>query len=142
MSNLNKYHIVYEELHKLIDMNPKDIPRREMICAIVKRTLSNSRYMETCKIELDTKITTPIEPKDILYMAGFLFTLNVHIEDTDISTHDMKYVLYSVIVVYLATEVGNLDYIRSFFDIMYFAFETDPRSLCVRAIQKQKAFCC
>ena len=144
MSISTKYHLVFEQVNLLINANPRDMNRRQQINALVKKCLSLPTYLNSCKIELDTRLQDGISPKDVPYVIKILLDLNSHLKGTTIHIHDMKYVLFSVIVTYLldSTEPAEYDYdsLRMFFDNIFDLVEVDPFKYHVRSF-KPSCFC-
>ena len=143
MSLANKFHKVFEEVHKLIEVNQRDHNRRETICILVKKAVANSTYINTCKIELDTKFEDGIGPFDVAYLIKVLLRLNHHLEGVTIHVHDMKYVIFAVLVFYLLESSDKSDFedLRTYFDNVFDLVEMNPASFNVVGKIKSSCVC-
>lgn len=116
--NFNK---IFEELHKLIDLNKSDIDRREKICNKVKTVIKTPSYVNSVIMELDTIFADGLEFAEIPKLISIALSLNKQIKNVHIKPSDMKYVLYSMVILYFNNNDENKDFntLRTFYNDIF-----------------------
>ena len=112
---------IFEELHKLIELNKHDEKRREKICLKVKNIIKTPSYVNSLIMELDTIFADGLQFAEIPKLIQVSLTLNSHLKHIHIKPSDMKYVIYSMIILYFNNndEHHDFDTLRKFYNDIF-----------------------
>ena len=126
--NRIRFEVIFPEIHKLIDLNPRDHKSRDKIIKKVKDALANTHFSHNAVMSLDEIFKDGFQLTDVPLLIKTLISLNV-ILDSSIKLHYLKYILYAVVIMYFNEDLDNFDDLRSLFDQVFDLLEIDPKKL-------------
>ena len=126
--NRIRFEVIFPEIHKLIDLNPRDHKNREKIITKVKDALANTHFSHNAIMNLDEIFKDGFQLTDVPLLIKTLISLNV-ILDSSIKLHYLKYILYAVVIMYFNEDLDNFDDLRKLFDDVFDLLEVDPKKL-------------